>query len=540
MIKRLSIRNKMILLTVLVLAMFAALSGFASLTIQQSKQTGIEESGQLMLVDQKDKLRVATHTIALALGQMLQGVSAEDERVAIIRKAIDPIRFEEDKSGYYFVYRKTTCVALPPKKTLQGKDLGDLKDKNGVYLVRELREKAQNGGGFVEYIWPKPGAGDQPKLSYAEMIPGTDTWIGTGVYIDNIQKVQAGIDTRISTSVRHASIVMYSVSTAILGLILVAMVLIARGIIKPLKIISTHMNLASDQVSAASSQVSSSGQSLAEGSTEQAASIEETSSSLEEMASMTRQNADHANQANSLMKDVNGVVQKASGEMQELTQSMTDISRDSQETQKIVKTIDEIAFQTNLLALNAAVEAARAGEAGAGFAVVADEVRNLAIRAAEAAQNTTNLIEGTSGRVQTGAALVHRTHEAFQEIEKSTDRVGGLVEEIATASSEQAHGVDQINRAVTEMNQVVQQNAATAEESASASQEMSAQADQMHDMANELVALVDGGGRPVASEARSVKSQGKGRFRAIAEAKPVSNAPEAVIPFDQKDAFQDF
>ena len=285
MIKRLSIRNKMILLTVLVLAMFAALSGFASLTIQQSKQTGIEESGQLMLVDQKDKLRVATHTIALALGQMLQGVSAEDERVAIIRKAIDPIRFEEDKSGYYFVYRKTTCVALPPKKTLQGKDLGDLKDKNGVYLVRELREKAQNGGGFVEYIWPKPGAGDQPKLSYAEMIPGTDTWIGTGVYIDNIQKVQAGIDTRISTSVRHASIVMYSVSTAILGLILVAMVLIARGIIKPLKIISTHMNLASDQVSAASSQVSSSGQSLAEGPTEQAASIEETSSSLEEMAS---------------------------------------------------------------------------------------------------------------------------------------------------------------------------------------------------------------------------------------------------------------
>ena len=540
MIKRLSIRNKMILLTVLVLAMFAALSGFASLTIQQSKQTGIEESGQLMLVDQKDKLRVATHTIALALGQMLQGVSAEDERVAIIRKAIDPIRFEEDKSGYYFVYRKTTCVALPPKKTLQGKDLGDLKDKNGVYLVRELREKAQNGGGFVEYIWPKPGAGDQPKLSYAEMIPGTDTWIGTGVYIDNIQKVQAGIDTRISTSVRHASIVMYSVSTAILGLILVAMVLIARGIIKPLKIISTHMNLASDQVSAASSQVSSSGQSLAEGSTEQAASIEETSSSLEEMASMTRQNADHANQANSLMKDVNGVVQKASGEMQELTQSMTDISRDSQETQKIVKTIDEIAFQTNLLALNAAVEAARAGEAGAGFAVVADEVRNLAIRAAEAAQNTTNLIEGTSGRVQTGAALVQRTHEAFREIEKSTDRVGGLVEEIATASSEQAHGVDQINRAVTEMNQVVQQNAATAEESASASQEMSAQADQMHDMANELVALVDGGGRPVASEARSVKSQGNGRFRAIAEAKPVSNAPEAVIPFDQKDAFQDF
>jgi methyl-accepting chemotaxis protein len=147
MIKRLSIRNKMILLTVLVLAMFGALSGFASLTINQAKGTGIEEAGKLMLADQKDKLRVATHTIALALGQLLQGVTDETQRIEIIRKAIDPIRFEEDKSGYYFVYSKTTCVALPPKKELQGKDLGELKDKNGVYLVRELRDKAQGGGG---------------------------------------------------------------------------------------------------------------------------------------------------------------------------------------------------------------------------------------------------------------------------------------------------------------------------------------------------------------------------------------------------------
>ena len=151
-------------------------------------------------------------------------------------------------------------------------------------------------------------------------------------------------------------------------------------------------------------QVSSSSQQLAEGTSQQAASIEETSSSLEEMSSMTKQNADNAGQANQLMVEVGKVIDKANDSMGRLTVSMQYITQASEETQKIVKTIDEIAFQTNLLALNAAVEAARAGEAGAGFAVVADEVRNLAMRAAEAAKNTANLIEGSVKRVKDGSA----------------------------------------------------------------------------------------------------------------------------------------
>jgi methyl-accepting chemotaxis protein len=171
---------------------------------------------------------------------------------------------------------------------------------------------------------------------------------------------------------------------------------------------------------------------------------------------------------------------------------MAEISKASEETSKIIKTIDEIAFQTNLLALNAAVEAARAGESGAGFAVVADEVRNLAMRAANAAKDTAALIEGTVKKVNDGSKLVSSTNEAFMKVAESSGKVGTLVAEIAQASKEQSNGIEQVNLAITQMDKVVQQNAANAEESASASEEMSAQAEQLKEYVEDLVLLVVG------------------------------------------------
>jgi methyl-accepting chemotaxis protein len=210
----------------------------------------------------------------------------------------------------------------------------------------------------------------------------------------------------------------------------------------------------------------SSSQALAEGASEQAANLEETTSSLEEMASMTKQNADNAQQADSLSQDANKVIERADKSMTDMRSAMERINNASDEMAKIIKTIDEIAFQTNLLALNAAVEAARAGEAGAGFAVVADEVRSLAMRAAEAARSTSELIEDNIKNIKDGSEIVASTGEAFGEVRQSSDKVAELVAEIAAASAEQTQGIDQISRAATEMDRVTQANAANAEQMA--------------------------------------------------------------------------
>jgi methyl-accepting chemotaxis protein len=204
--------------------------------------------------------------------------------------------------------------------------------------------------------------------------------------------------------------------------------------------------------------------SLADSASSQAASIEETSASLDELSSMTKRNADNTSEADKLMAAAKIATEKANTFMKELTSSMKEIAESSEQTKKIIKSIDEIAFQTNLLALNAAVEAARAGEAGAGFAVVADEVRNLAMRATESARNTSSLIEDIAKKVTRGEELVSVTNEAFSQVSESALKVGGLMEEIAAASKEQSQGIDQINKTVAEMSHITQQNAASSEE----------------------------------------------------------------------------
>ncbi len=266
--------------------------------------------------------------------------------------------------------------------------------------------------------------------------------------------------------------------------------LTSRGITMILTGIARQMSDGSSQVAAAAAEVSSASQSLAEGASEQASSLEETSASLEEVAAMTKQDAENAGQADRVMKNAAEVVSSADASMQRLIASMQEISEASAETQKIVKTIDEIAFQTNLLALNAAVEAARAGEAGAGFAVVAEEVRSLAMRSAEAAKSTAVLIEQSQKNADNGVESAGEVKEILVKIVDGINKVSQLAKEIAVASDEQAQGVNQINLAVSEVDKVTQSNAATSEECASASEELSGQAKELNELIREMARVV--------------------------------------------------
>ncbi len=445
------------------------------------------------------------------------------------------------EAGYaYMVNKKGLIIAHPSRNLIL---------KLNLHQVAGLEPlaKAMTGGGtgVVSYEFRNKDkiSGYAPVGIHGWMVGTTQT---RSEFLRPVRQMMAGIST-IGV-------------LALLGTLLIFF-LFSHRLSKPILVAIDGLNAGAEQVAAASNQVSVSSQSLAEGSSEQAASLEETSSALEEMASMTRRNADNTRQADSIVKATAGDIRDAQDSMQALTQSMGQITSASVETQKIIKTIDEIAFQTNLLALNAAVEAARAGEAGAGFAVVADEVRNLALRSAEAAKNTAELIEDTVKKVGEGDQVLSSANQAFTKVAEGAAKIGELVGEIAAASGEQAEGIDQVNRAVTEMDTVVQQNAATAEESASAAEELNAQAEQMRGYVRQVAELVgiDGG----TGKTRSTTQQGgrsKREKRAdrgfistkrLLPSRKMANGrakqqparlvkPEEVIPFGDEQDFDDF
>ena len=311
---------------------------------------------------------------------------------------------------------------------------------------------------------------------------------------EDANKLRAGQKAQMDSTMASSNMLMISLAIGAIVLGLILAYTITRSITKPINRVIEQLGTGADQVATASGQVSSSSQQMAEGASEQASSLEETSASMLEMGSMSRQNADNAREANNLSGQTAEAATTGNEAMTRMSQAIDDIKKSSDETAKIIKTIDEIAFQTNLLALNAAVEAARAGEAGKGFAVVAEEVRNLAMRSAEAARTTNDMIEGSQKNADTGVQVAQEVAESLGTIVASAQKVTGLINEISAASDEQAKGVDQINAAMTQMDSVTQSNASNAEESASASEELNAQAAELKKVVQGLQEIVGGQG----------------------------------------------
>jgi methyl-accepting chemotaxis protein len=273
---------------------------------------------------------------------------------------------------------------------------------------------------------------------------------------------------------------------------LLVSVLLMKSLTRTLQGVISSLGDGSEQVAAASLQVSSASSSLAAGSSQQAASLEETTSSLEELAALVQQNSNNAGECNQLVLQTHEKTREVHRSIKATKAFMETISNSGESVKKITKNIDEIAFQTNLLALNAAVEAARAGQAGAGFAVVADEVRGLAMRAAEAAKTTDDLIGEKARQIELGSVHIQETLTKFYEMGESAKKVNSLVGEIADASKEQAQGIEHLNQAVHEIDRVVQQNAANAEESASAATQLQGQAEHLREIVGKVTSLVGG------------------------------------------------
>lgn len=235
MLRNLSIASRIFLLLALTCTYALVLVAAFTFTAKRIERASVQEMGAAMLRAQQEKVKVATHSMAVALGHLLDDVDSPARRDALMLEAVGSLRFEPDRSGYFFIFEGTRNVALPGQPKYQGQDMRDIRDKEGVYLVRELEERARQGGGFVRYRFPLPGGQeDEPKLGYAEPIPGTDLWIGTGVYLANVEREKTALVRIIDALfVRHMTVALLGFAATFVVMSLVALS-VARSIVQPI------------------------------------------------------------------------------------------------------------------------------------------------------------------------------------------------------------------------------------------------------------------------------------------------------------------
>jgi methyl-accepting chemotaxis protein len=503
MLQRMRIKTRILLILLGIVVLFAVMGLFSVNTAGKIRDLGAESTAKVMMADQKAKIKVASHAMAMALSEAVKksGASTPDEVNGLLRAMVNPARFEDDLSGYFFIYQGNVNIAFPVKQESQGKDLGDLKDKNGVYVIRELQKKAAEGGGYVEYIWPKPGAGDTPKLSYAEMIPGLNMWVGTGVYIDNIEKTSqalrkemdqlAGKQTRemqLVAGLIFLGITAFSFFIALgisaglkklirsfrdvaegkgdltkridvqstdelgeLGNLFNSFLANLQEMIKKIAAEAIEVNQSAQSLTELSGQISRRANDTAHAATNVASGAGEMSDNLQTVAAAMDESSSNTAMVASVATDMAGTItaiavnaeranvisSDAVEQAAKASRRMGELGGVAAAIGKVTETINDISDQTNLLALNATIEAARAGESGKGFAVVANEIKELAKQTAQATQHIKTQIEEM--QVTTKATV-----DEIENIAAVINQVSELVATITVAVEEQSAATNEI------------------------------------------------------------------------------------------------
>ena len=435
------------------------------------------------------------------------GKLSREQAQLLAMETIAALRY--DGSEYFWINDMHPRVVMHPiKPELNGKDVSETKDPNGVPLFKAFVAKVRESGkGFVAYQWPKPGK-DNPveKLSYVQ---GFEPWgwvVGSGIYVGDVREAAqrqvawmaaivaaalllAGylfisfyrvMDGGLNETRRHLRAMTegdLTTSPSPWGRDEAAQLMMElRAMQESLRQMVMRVRRSSDEIVHSSSEVATGAMDLSARTEQAAANLEESAASMEQISATVKNGADHASEASQVAHGNEAVATEGGLVMREVVQTMESIRQSSAKINEIIGTIDGIAFQTNILALNAAVEAARAGEQGRGFAVVASEVRTLAQRAATAAREIKTLIGQSVEQVQAGTAVVNQAGAKMDAIVEASRRVSGLLGEIADGSREQSQGVAQIGQAVNELDQMTQQNAALVEQTAAAAAAMKDQA----------------------------------------------------------------
>ena len=435
------------------------------------------------------------------------GKLSREQAQLLAMETIAALRY--DGSEYFWINDMHPRVVMHPiKPELNGKDVSETKDPNGVPLFKAFVAKVRESGkGFVAYQWPKPGK-DNPveKLSYVQ---GFEPWgwvVGSGIYVGDVREAAqrqvawmaaivaaalllAGylfisfyrvMDGGLNETRRHLRAMTegdLTTSPSPWGRDEAAQLMMElRAMQESLRQMVMRVRRSSDEIVHSSSEMATGAMDLSARTEQAAANLEESAASMEQISATVKNGADHANEASQVAHGNEAVATEGGLVMREVVQTMESIRQSSAKINEIIGTIDGIAFQTNILALNAAVEAARAGEQGRGFAVVASEVRTLAQRAATAAREIKTLIGQSVEQVQSGTAVVNQAGAKMDAIVEASRRVSGLLGEIADGSREQSQGVAQIGQAVNELDQMTQQNAALVEQTAAAAAAMKDQA----------------------------------------------------------------